>query len=78
MQPAFILHLQHNWPLAVIVGGLILYIPIVLLCGVFYTNQGKIVRSQESARYWRWVVLIVGLLLACSAVFFGSYFLSNH
>jgi hypothetical protein len=24
MHPAFILHLQHNWPLAVIVGGLII------------------------------------------------------
>ena len=38
MKPDFILHLQRNWPLAVVVVGLALYIPIALVSGVFLTN----------------------------------------
>ena len=78
MKPDFILHLKHNWPLAVVAVGILLYLPIVLISGVFFTNQGRIVRSIEPARYWRWVALFLGLLLACVVVLFGSYFLSKH
>lgn len=78
MKPDFIVHLQHNWPLAVVVGGLFLYLPFVLISGVFFTNQGSIIRSIEPARYWHWVRLILGLFLVCLAVLVGSYFLSGH
>jgi hypothetical protein len=78
VRPDFIAHLQHNWPLAVIVVGLLLYIPIVLVGGVFFTNQGKITRSAEPMRFWRWVALMSGLFLASLVVLFGSYFLSRR
>jgi hypothetical protein len=78
VRPDFIAHLQHNWPLAVVVVGLFLYIPIVLVGGVFFTNQGKIIRSVEPTRYWRWVALMSGLFLASLAVLSGSYFLSRR
>jgi threonine/homoserine/homoserine lactone efflux protein len=68
VRPDFIAHLQHNWPLAVIVVGLFFYIPIALVGGVFFANQGKIVRSVEPTRYWRWVVRLTGLFLACLVV----------
>jgi hypothetical protein len=78
VKPDFIIHLKHNWPLAVIIVGIILYIPIVLISGVFLTNQGKIFRLNEPTRYWRWVALLLGLLLASLVVLFGSYFLSKQ
>jgi threonine/homoserine/homoserine lactone efflux protein len=70
---AFIHHLQHNWPLAVVIVGLLFYLPLVLIGGVFFTNQGRIHRSKEPTRFWRWVALMLGLLLACLAVLVGSY-----
>jgi hypothetical protein len=73
----FIHHLQHNWPLTVVVVGLVFYLPIVLISGIFFTNQGRILRSSEPARYWRWVALMLGLFLACLAVLVGSYGLSG-
>jgi hypothetical protein len=78
VKPDFIVHLKQNWPLAVIIVGIILYIPIVLISGVFLTNQGKIDRVNEPTRYWRWVALFLGLLLASLAVLFGSHFLSKQ
>jgi Mn2+/Fe2+ NRAMP family transporter len=75
--PEFAHHLQHNWPLAVVIVGLLFYLPIVLISGVFFTNQGRILRSKEPSRYWRWVALMLGLFLACLAVLVGSYRLSG-
>jgi threonine/homoserine/homoserine lactone efflux protein len=73
----FIHHLRHNWPLAVVVVGLFFYLPIVLVSGIFFTNQGRILRSKEPTRYWRWVALTLGLFLACLGVLVGSYGLSG-
>ena len=67
--------MQHNWPLALAAAGLLVYLPVVLLGGVFYTNQGSIARRNDPARYWGWVRRFFVLLLACLAVLFGSYFL---
>jgi len=72
----FLLHLQHNWPLAAIALGLLLFVPIVLVTGVFPTNQGRVLRSEDPVGYWRWVAGFVLLLLACSIVLIGSFFLS--
>ena len=72
-----ILHLQHNWPLTAAVLVLLLYIPVVLVSGTFFTNQGNITRKNEPTRYWRWVALSLGLLLASLVVLFGSYILSR-
>jgi Na+/H+ antiporter NhaD/arsenite permease-like protein len=77
MKPDFLLHLQKNWPLAVIVAGLMIYIPIALVSGVFYTNQGWIARSNEPDRYWRWVLLFCTLLAVSLAALFGSYYLGK-
>ena len=77
MDPDFIQHVQRNWPLAVITIGLLIYLPIVLVSGVFFTNQGRILRSNEPVRFRRWVLLFSVLLLACVAVLFGSYFLTR-
>ncbi|HVC16249.1 MAG TPA: hypothetical protein VNE18_03010 [Rhodanobacter sp.] len=76
MSISFIQHLQHNWPLAAIALGLLLFVPIVLVTGVFTTNQGSVTRSRDPEDYWRWVVRFTVLLLVCVAVLFGSYFLS--
>jgi hypothetical protein len=67
---------KHNWPLAAAAAGLLLYIPVVLVTGTFFTNQGNITRKNEPTRYWRWVALFLSLLLASLVVLFGSYFLS--
>jgi hypothetical protein len=72
-----ILHLQHNWPLTAAALVLLLYIPVVLVSGTLFTNQGNITRHNQPARYWRWIALFLGLLLACLVVLFGSYFLSR-
>jgi len=63
--------------LAAAIGLLFLYLPFVLIGGIFYTNQGNILRSKEPARYWRWVVLMSGLLLASLGVLVGSYYISG-
>ncbi len=78
MKADFIIHLQHNWPLAAAAAGLLLYIPVVLVTGTFFTNQGNITRKNDPTRYWRWVALFLGLLLASLVVLFGSYFLSSN
>lgn len=77
MNPAFIGHLRQNWPLALVVAGLLIYIPITLVQGVFYTNQGRIFRSSDPARYWRWIFLFTILLLASAAVLVVSFWLAN-
>jgi hypothetical protein len=76
VQANFLLHLQHNWPLAAIALGLLLLVPIVLVTGVFPTNQGRVLRSEDPESYWRWVVGFALLSLACLVVLIGSYFLS--
>lgn len=47
MTPEFMLHLRRNWPLALVVAGLLLYLPVVLVGGVLVTNQGSVNRSRE-------------------------------
>lgn len=76
MHPDFVHHLQHNWPLTIVVIGLVIFIPIVLATGVFPTNQGSIRRSHDPDAYWRWVHWFVVLLAASTAVLAGSYLLS--
>jgi hypothetical protein len=76
MSPGFLEHLHRNWPLALIVAGLLIFLPVTLLRGVFYTNQGRILRSTEPERYRKWVLSFLALELACLAVLLGSYFFS--
>ena len=78
MSPALLLHLKSNWPLAAAAAGLFFYLPVVLVTGVFYTNQGPILRSEEPRRYWRWVALFLLLFLASATVLVGSFLLSKH
>lgn len=73
MQASLILHFQHNWPLAITALGLLIFIPIVLITGVFPTNQGSVRRSHNPASYWRWVAGFVVILLAAWIVLFVSY-----
>ncbi len=75
MHPDFIRHIQNLWPLAVITAGLAVYLLVVLLGGTFFTNQGPIARSDQPARYWRWVRGFLALFLACGAVLIGSFLL---
>ena len=75
MKPDFIHHLQHNWPLAVVVVGLAVYLPVVLIRGVVVTNQGGIKRSHEPERFRNWVRTLVVLLVVAAAVLLGTYFL---
>ena len=77
MKADFIIHLQHNWPLAAAAVVLLLCIPVVLVSGTLFTNQGNITRKNNRTRYWRWVALFLGLLMASLVVLFGSYFLSR-
>ena len=76
MSASFLFHLQHNWPLAVVVAGLALFIPAVLLFGVFPSNQGNVVRSRDPVTYWRWIRRFVALFVVSSVVLVGSFFLS--
>jgi hypothetical protein len=78
MNPRFLDHLQHNWPLAVIVIGLFVYIAITLVTGMFYTNQGRILKSSDPARYWKWVLSFIVLDLSCAVVLLGSFLLSSQ
>ncbi len=75
MNPHFIHHLRHNWPLVLIVLGLAIYLPIVLIRGVVVTNQGGIQRSREPARFRSWVRTLFLLLGIAAAVLVGTYFL---
>jgi hypothetical protein len=51
VRTGFLEHVQHSWPLAVIIGGLALYAAIALISGRFYTNQGTVRRSDDPRRY---------------------------
>lgn len=77
MNQAFLAHLQHNWPLAIIAIGLFIYIPITMIKGVFYTNQGRIVKSSEPSRYWKWTLSFIALDFACIAVLLMSFIFST-
>lgn len=77
MSSGFLPHLQRNWPLAVVVAGLLVYLPATLIRGVFYTNRGPIRKVAEPARYWRWTLGFGGLLLACAATLLASFFLAR-
>jgi hypothetical protein len=78
MKPTFIEHLRGEWPLVLAVVGMLIYIPIVLIRGVFYTNQGNFLREVDPEGYWRWVKRFLVLLLVCLLVIFGSYYLALH
>jgi hypothetical protein len=77
MTPSFTAHLLRNWPLALIVAGLLGSLPIALLTGVFHTNQGRIRRGAEPGRYWKWLCGFGLLALCCGAVLLGSYRLAQ-
>jgi hypothetical protein len=76
MKPDFLHHLWSEWPLALAAAGLLLYLPVVLLKGVFYTNQGNILRAVDPEGYWRWVRRFTLLLVASLTVLIGSYLLA--
>ncbi len=76
MSPTFVQHLQHNWPLTIIVIGLAIYLPIVLVTGVFPTNQGSIRRSRDRSGYWRWVGGFAVILAVSITILAGSWLLS--
>ncbi len=75
MRPDLVQHLRENWPLALIAIGLCVYLPIVLIGGVFFTNQGRITRAGDPVRYWRWVRLFLTLFVLCAVVLAGTYLL---
>ncbi|QGM45626.1 hypothetical protein [Methylocystis heyeri] len=75
MSPGFLRHLQENWPGALAMLGLALYLPIALATGVFYTNQRWIRRGESPREYWGWIAHFTALLLAVSAAIVGSYLL---
>ena len=77
MRAGLLQHLRQNWPLAVLVAILAVYILAVLATGTFPTNQGSILRSQDPAAYWRWVLRFAALALAGAAVLFGSFALGR-
>ncbi len=76
MSPGFTRYLQHNWPLATIASGLAIFMAIVLVTGMFPTNQGRISRSGDPSSYWRWIRRFAVLLAVSMAVLTGSYLLS--
>jgi len=75
VKPDFLHHLRHNWPLALVVLALAVYLPVVLIRGVVVTNQGGIKRSEEPERFRSWVRTFVVLLVIAAAVLVGTYFL---
>ena len=77
VRTGFFEHVQRSWPLAVIIGGLALYLPIALISGRFYTNQGTVSRSDDPRRYWTRIARFLVLLLLCLVVLVGSYLLSG-
>jgi threonine/homoserine/homoserine lactone efflux protein len=68
-------HLEHNWPLTLVALCLAAYLVVVLVGGTFFTNQDRIERATDPARYWRWIRIFVTLLLLSTAVLIGSYVL---
>lgn len=77
MRPTIFEHLRGEWPLVLATAGLLLYLPIVLVKGVFYTNQKAILREVDPEGYWRWVKWFLVLLAACLVVILGSYCLAR-
>jgi hypothetical protein len=75
MKPDFLHHLQHNWPLGLVVVALAVYLPVVLIRGVVVTNQGGIKRSDEPERFRSWVRTFAVLLVIAAGVLVGTYFL---
>jgi Mn2+/Fe2+ NRAMP family transporter len=78
MKLTFIEHLRGEWPLVLVAVGMLIYIPVVLVRGVFYTNQGNVLREVDPEGYWRWIRRFLVLLLVCLTVIFGSYYLALH
>ena len=76
MRPDFLDHLRREWPLVLVAVLLLIYLPITLYTGVFYTNQGNILRDSDPNRYWSWIRRFALLLAVSLAVIIGSYFLS--
>lgn len=52
-----------------------MYLVIVLVGGTFFTNQGRIRRSEQPSQYWRWVRIFATLFVLSAAVLIGSYLL---
>lgn len=75
MSGTILVHVQHNWPLALAALVLLAIIVFALLTGTLPTNQGKVIRSREPASYWRWLGGLGLLLVLTIAVLFGSYLL---
>lgn len=53
------------------------YLPVVLISGTFYSNQGSVLRSREPERYWRWVRNLCLLLTVALAVLIGTYLIAQ-
>lgn len=66
-------HLRHAWPLTLAALLLTIYLPIVLLTGTFYSNQGSIKKDGDPERYWSWVRRCFVLLLVSWSVLIASY-----
>ncbi|HLO68215.1 MAG TPA: hypothetical protein VK188_14420 [Holophaga sp.] len=75
--PTFAQHLRQTWPIAAIALGLGVYLAVVLRRGVFYTNQGNILRDREPEAFRRWVRRFVLLLALCLASLAGTFALSR-
>jgi hypothetical protein len=73
VKPDFFDHLRHAWPLTLAAILLSLYLPVVLLTGTFYTNQGNITKAGDPQRYWAWVRRFFALCLISWAVLIASY-----
>jgi hypothetical protein len=76
MKPSLIDHLRREWPLVLATAGLAIYLPVALLRGVFYTNQGSILRDRDPEAYWHWIRRFLVLLVAGLGVIIGSYYLA--
>lgn len=76
-EPTFLQHLRQTWPIGAITVGLAVYLVVVLWRGVFYTNQGNVLRDKEPEAFRRWVLRFTLLLAACIASLLGTYALSR-
>jgi hypothetical protein len=52
-----------------------IYLPLALLRGEFYPNQGPVLRDRDPdpEGYWRWIRRFRVLFLAGAGVLIGSY-----